>query len=103
MSEILGSENNWVESFNDKGLLICWCATMKGAPLLLMPVLTQAGTTVLSYHFLANPLSKAIVFHVWRLMKITVSNKIFHLYAVKLLHNNPSLTYSLLYTFRQQQ
>ena len=34
MSEILDSENNWVESFNDKGLLICWCATSKGAPVL---------------------------------------------------------------------
>lgn len=34
MSEIVGSENNWVESFNDKGLLICWCSTMKGVPIL---------------------------------------------------------------------
>jgi hypothetical protein len=34
MSEIIGSEQNWVESFNDKGLSICWCATKKGAPLL---------------------------------------------------------------------
>ena len=34
MSEIIGSENNWVEAFNEKGLLICWSAVSKGAPLL---------------------------------------------------------------------
>ena len=34
MSRILGSENNWIESFNDKGPLIFWCATSKEAPVL---------------------------------------------------------------------